>query len=315
MDDGTSDGSDTAELTRLQAYDTGANETPGVTQPAPTPRAGEKETVGMNDINNVASPAAGAATPAVRDPLEDIMNANGPGTWTPFFNPMNGFGLGTAGSPGPQVPQGNFGKNQQQYSYGYNGSYGSPSNNGTPANPDRSPYSASMQAPPQPQKPTPAPAAPTPGSPSTPATKPPGGYDYQYLAGLGGFFAAIPPTFASGQAFDSFLGLIESAVGGTLRTAGFRPDARGPVFGHDEEFEGGQKLGKGAVFTAGIVTAAAGVAGLTAVAPPLGAALAIAGGGSLGVGGVVSGRALLEIGGYTVLAGAGVYVAAMPAAI
>ena len=42
LDDGTADGSDGAELTRMQNFDNGANETPGVSQPAPTPRAVQK---------------------------------------------------------------------------------------------------------------------------------------------------------------------------------------------------------------------------------------------------------------------------------
>ena len=48
MDDGTADGSDGAESTRLQNYDTGADQTPGVTQPAPTSRAGEGNAWAMN---------------------------------------------------------------------------------------------------------------------------------------------------------------------------------------------------------------------------------------------------------------------------
>ncbi len=80
MDDGTSDGSDAAELTRLQTYDTGANETPGVTQPAPTPRAAEKETVGMNDINNVASSPDQMSNPPPEGngPLTQLSAPRGP---------------------------------------------------------------------------------------------------------------------------------------------------------------------------------------------------------------------------------------------
>ena len=80
MDDGTSDGSDIAELTRLQAYDTGANEAPGVTQPAPTPRAAEKETVGMNDINNVASSPDQMSNPPPEGngPLTQLSAPRGP---------------------------------------------------------------------------------------------------------------------------------------------------------------------------------------------------------------------------------------------
>ena len=85
MDSGTSDGSTDQELARLANFMTGGNENPTSTQPAATPRSVQAAI----PLLPTGSPAATAiSNPEGRDTIGDVMNDQGPGTWTPYGNPL-----------------------------------------------------------------------------------------------------------------------------------------------------------------------------------------------------------------------------------